>query len=257
MKYPIDAVTTETFLGHLVQHDRAQRQLILALTGLLQEAMAEIGDDNEEWLKECRGILKIQKEIKASHETRIFNAKNGYPENHTVKVEANTLVGDIKPIETSVNVPGAQFNPEMNARANDAEKDFGGEMSEEDLARHFREKPKRKKDGEVDMSKKEPFQGMTLDQIEEWEAKQNNSNDIYKIKARVANLAVGISGGSLTPVGEMMVNSFVHVLNDLYKYAEGLTDKEQKIKLIEQIRKHEGMPGNLIAAASAGVRNKK
>lgn len=106
------------------------------------------------------------------------------------------------------------------------------------------------------MSEKEPFKNMTLEQIEEWERKQENANDIWKVKSRVQNLASGISGGNLTAVGTMMVNSFVHVVKDLYDFAETIPDKSLRIALIERVRKHESMPGTLIAAASAGVKSK-
>jgi hypothetical protein len=92
---------------------------------------------------------------------------------------------------------------------------------------------------------------MSLEEIEEWEAKQDNSNEIYKIAARVKNLA---RGGSLnlTPAGEALCNTFVHVAKELYDFAEKIEDKDLKIKLTELIRKHENMPATLIAAMGAG-----
>lgn len=256
MRYPIDPLTAESFFGHLVSHDRAQRQLIKALSELLKEAMNEMGADDTEWHSEAQKLFKIQANINMLHENRLFNAKNGHPDNHTVKIDPPANIDAVQPIAQPVSVPGVVLNPEQNARLNDAEKAFGEEMSEEDLARHFGEKTSRvKKD--VDFSKASPFSGMTLEQINEWEAKQNNSNDVYKIKARVQNLAVGISGGNLTPVGEMMANTFVHVLKDLYDFAETIPDKSLKITLIEKIRKHESAPGNLIAAANSGVKGSR
>ena len=254
MKYPIDAVTTETFLGHLVAHDRAQRNMIQALTLLLQEAMNEMGAEDTEWYDEAKKLMQVQKKIKAEHETRLFNAKNGYPDKSLVNVNVSQELGPIIPIGDNINVPGASIGPEQSAKLSEMEKGFGEELSEDELAKHFSERPKKAKKDGVDMSAKEPFKGMSLDEIEAWEAKQQNSNDIYKIKGRVQNLAVGISGGNLTAVGEMMVNSFVHVVKDLYDFADTIHDKSLKIALTERIRKHESMPGTLISAASAGVK---
>lgn len=259
MKYPIDGLTTETFFGHLIASDRAHRQMIQALTLLLTEAMNEMDmEDNgrySEWYDEAKKMLELQKRLKVEHENRLFNAKNGHPDKSSVEVTV-VQTGKIDSSSDIIHVPGIKIDPEMNAKLNEAEKGFGEEMSEDDLAKHFREKPKKNVVRGVDMSKKHPFKGMTLEEIEEWEAKQDNSNDIYKIKARVQNLVAG-TGGSLTAVGEMMVNSFVHVAKDLYDFAETIPDKEIKINLIERVKKHENMPASLIAAVSGGVRVKK
>lgn len=257
MKYPIDPLTTESFFGHLISHDRAQRQLIQALSGLLKEAMGEPGAEDAEWCDEAKKLFKMQAQINMLHENRIFNAKNGHPDNHTVTIEGPAATGKIDSQGDIIHVPGVQINPEMNVKLNEAEKAFGEELSEEELERHFNQRSSKKAKGEVDMSKKEPFKGMSLEEIEAWEAKQENSNDIYKVKGRIQNLAVGISGGNLTAVGEMMVNSFVHVVKDLYDFADTVQDREVRIKLIERIKKHESMPGTLISAASAGVKVKK
>jgi hypothetical protein len=254
MKYPIDPATTESFFGHLISHDRAQREFIKALSGLLKEAMGEMGANDTDWYREAKSLFKIQANINMLHENRLFDAKNGHQDKHTVTVEGPIPTGNTV-IESKVSVPGVQIDPETNVKLNEAEKEFGAEMTEEELARMFGEKPK--KNTGVDLSAKNPFKGMTLEQIEEWEAKQNNSNDIYKIKARVQNLAVGISGGNLTPVGEMMANTFVHLFKDLYDFAEAIPDKELKIALIEKIRVHEAAPGNLISAAMSGVKGPK
>lgn len=266
MKYPIDPLTTETMFGHLIQNDRAQKQLILALSGLLREAMDEMGADDTPWYDEAQKLFKIQHAIKMDHETRLFNAKNGHPDKSQVEITVIAETGKTDALNEQVNVAGITINPEMNVRLNEAEKDFGGEMSEEDLARLFgeqsrRPKPKQKKlkdmsQGEINRTSPEELQKL-VDEAEEDERAQENSNDIYKIKGRVQNLAVGISGGNLTPVGEMMVNTFVHVIKDLYDFAETLPDKNTRVMLTERIRKHEGMPGNLIHAASAGVKGAK
>jgi len=257
VKYPIDPQTTETFLGHLTTHDRAQRKLIAALTGLLIEAMNESGMEDTDWYPEAKKLLKQQAAVKTEHENRLFNAKNGHQERHDVKVEISATPDLNTPIIEAVALPGNIIvSPEVNHELTKIEAGFGEEISEAELERMFNEKSKKKTlSGEVDLSKQQPFKGMTLQEIEEWERKQENSNDIYKIKGRVQNLAVGISGGNLTPVGEIMVNSFVHVLKDLYEFAErDLINREDKVKMIERIRKHESMPGTLIAAAAGGVR---
>lgn len=245
MRYPIDHLTVEQLFGHLISHHRAQEDLIKKLNGLLIEAMTNLDEeDNNEFFRDVKLLMKLQHENAMANETRKFNEKNGHGKAHN---------SDTAAVQQAANLAQKQFNPEENARANEAEKSFGEEMSEEDLARHFSEAPKRKKKGGVDMAAKDPFKEMSLDEIEAWEAKQNNSNDIYKIKARVANLARS-GGGSLTSQGEMLCNTFVHVLVDLYQFADTIPDKEMKIKFIERIRKHEGMPGTLINAAGAGVK---
>lgn len=254
MKYPIDAVTAETFYGHLIAHDRAQRNMVQALTLLLQEAMREPGAEDTDWFQEAKNLMKMQAKIKVENENRLFNAKNGHHENSTVNVNVSSNMEPVIPIGDNINVPGASIGPEQSAKLSEMEKGFGEELSEEELAKHFSERPKKAKKDGIDMSVKEPFKGMTIEEIEAWEDKQQNSNDIYKIKGRVQNLAVGISGGNLTPVGEMMVNSFVHVVKDLYDYASTLADNRIRMELTERIRKHEGMPGNLISAAASGVK---
>lgn len=242
-------------MGHLVAHERAQRQMVTAISVLLQEAMNEAGAEYALWYEDAKAVLELQKKLKNEHENRIFNEKNGHAEKpvHLTPEIVKENYSDIMP---SIGMGGMQLDPQTNASMNQYEaKSFGEEMSEEELARHFREKTQKKKD-KIDISAKEPFKDMSIEEIESWEAKQNNSNDIYKVKARVANLARG-AGASLTPVGEMMVNSFVHVVKDLYDFADTIPDKELKIKLIERVRKHENMPGSLIAAVNSSVTVKK
>lgn len=257
MKYPIDPLTTETFFGHLIANDRAQRKTIQALSQLLTLAMSEMGMEDTDWYDEAKKFFQLQRKLQIEHETRIFNAKNGHPDTAIVKVDTGIEVGPVEEVKEVTHVPGITIDPQMNAELNEKEKAFGEEMSEEDIARLFNERPKKKSVSGVDMSQKDPFKNMSLEEIREWEQKQDNSNDIYKIKARVGNLAVSISGGSLTPVGTMMVNSFVHVVKDLYTFADTIPDKTLKIALVERIRSHESMPGSLIAAASAGVKMKR
>lgn len=239
MKYPIDSKTTETYLGHLVAHDRAQCQLVQALTILLQTAMSEMGMEDTEWYPEAEKLLRMQDRLKVDHENRIFNENNQPYSSPDITQNLGVVSGQIT-------------DPHMNANISEREKEFGEEMTEEDLVKHFREKVSKKSKNGLDLSKKD----LTLEDIKDWERKQDNSNDIYKIKARVQNM-VAATGGSLTSVGEMMVNSFVHVAKDLYDFAETIPDKPLKIKLIERIRKHESMPATLIAATSANVKVNK
>lgn len=255
MKYPIDAITTEHLLGQLITHERAQRALITSLSLLLADAMAAAEYDDEGWYVEAKAFLKAQKQLKADHETRLFNEKNGHAEKNETKLTpetANKAYQNTMPAFGLVNIE----DPELAQKLNQTESKFGEELSESELERMFGEKKKPRLKKGVDLEEVNPFHNMTLEEINKWEAEQNNSNDIYKVKARVANLARS-SGGSLTPVGEMMVNTFVHVVMDLYAFADTIPDKEMRIKLIERVRKHEGMPGTLIDAATAGVRNKK
>lgn len=252
MKYPIDSQTINTMQAHLVAHERAQNDLIMALYVCLAAAMDEMGMEDTEWYPEAKKLMEFREKLKTYHENRIFNEKNGHAEHLVMSPE--TVKANYAEMVPSLGI-GQITDAETNVKMNEAEKSFGEEMSAEEVARLFKE-PVRKDKDKVDMSQKQPFKGMTLEEIEEWEAKQQNSNDIYKIKARVQNSAVAVSG-NLTPVGEMMVNSFVHVLKDLYDYAETLNDKESKIKLVERVRKHEGMPGNLIAATKSQVSVKK
>jgi hypothetical protein len=147
----------------------------------------------------------------------------------------------------SVN-PGQQFDNVLDAQISAKESEFGEEMSEAELEKAFgaagRAQP-------VEQSK--PLNKMSLDDIKSWEAQQNNSTDIYKIKARVSNLARE-TGGSLTGQGDILCNTYVHVLKSFYDFAEKIEDPTTRIRLIELIRSQEGMPGTVISAAGAGVK---
>jgi hypothetical protein len=92
----------------------------------------------------------------------------------------------------------------------------------------------------------------TPEEAKEWEDKHNNSNDIYKVNARVRNLARG-GGASLTAMGEMLCNTYTHVLVALYAFAEKTKDEQ----LAALVRSHENMPANVIYAAKAGVKIEK
>src|SRR5581483_1815949 len=85
--------------------------------------------------------------------------------------------------------------------------------------------------------------------------KPPEKHGIYEINARVKNLARG-SGGSLTPVGDMLCNTYTHVLKDFYNFAETLPEPHKTI-MLALISRHEDMPLNVIAAAVVGVNRKK
>lgn len=147
--------------------------------------------------------------------------------------------------------PGQQFDPILDARVSKEEESFGEEMSDEELLGIFGE-IKQPEQGK----KYKPLKEMTLEEIKSWEKDQENSTDLYKIKARVANLARE-TGGQLTAQGEMLCNSYVHVMKSFYDFAETVQDPQIKLALIKLIRNNEDMPGIVIAAAGAGVREKK
>lgn len=258
MKYPLDEATLNESLGHIIAHERAQRLTIQLITGLLIEAMAtdEI-DGEEEWYKEADKFLQLQQQLKMDHENRIFDednlrkARNMLPKDRTPSIH-HSVARATSPVNAPVlsGTGSGLFDAMRDQNLNKHENSFGEELSERDLAAHFSESPAKSKKKK---EKKTKLENMTLDEINEWEAKQNNSNDLYKIKARVANIARG-SGASLTEHGEALCNTFVHVLKALYDFAEQIEDKSTRIKLIETIRKQEGMPGNLIEATKAGVK---
>lgn len=82
--------------------------------------------------------------------------------------------------------------------------------------------------------------------------KPQNPNDLYTINARVKNLARNISGGHLTPVGDILCNSVTHLLKKLYTFSETLpaAEKEALEKILSNA---EAMPGDVIYASRAGI----
>jgi hypothetical protein len=227
MKYPLDQATYVETVGSIIEHEKTQTLLIQKMGDLLGIAIDSSYNENDEpWVKEAETLLKDLQTLRVYHESRRFNEANLRAQN---------------PEKTT---------PIINALSEEPSE--AGEMSEEELAKHFKEK----KEGRKQKEKAKRLEEMSLDEIESWEKTQENSNDIYKIKARVANLARG-GNMNLTPVGEILCNSYVHVLKALYDFAEKLDDKNVKIQLIQLIRNNEGMPGNIIAAAAAGVKMKK
>lgn len=115
----------------------------------------------------------------------------------------------------------------------------GESMSESEIASHFGEKVKRRK--------KKKKEIITKEDAEQYEKEQNESNDIYKVAARVKNYARS-GGGQLTPVGEGLCNAFTHTLMTLYNFAETLSE-DDKNRLLAVLKEQEKMPAQFIAAA--------
>lgn len=223
MKYPLDEKTFSETIAHLVNNQTIHSAVIQNMSVLLEDATFLVDKEVQtDWHLATTTLLSELKSIGAYHETRRFNEANGHTE-----------------------IPQPVQQPILDA----PESDFGGEMSEDELAKMFKERPKMK-------VKEKPLKEWTMDEIESWEKAQENSNDIYKVAARVKNLARG-SNASLTQQGEMLCNTYVHVLMDLYQFASHIEDDVLRINLTRLIKGHEGMPGTLIAAAGAGVNVKK
>ena len=279
MKYPLDQATFNETVSHLVSHANMQTVLIDKMSDLLNGAMQASEHDDDDWYKEAGILLEDLTKLQVDHESRRWNEANYQnqvdagvfkkpknfvipPRSRVVKHLAQQETSaepngfPVAPLDTIIDpvvagLQNIQFDVAMDAKASKQEESFGEEMSEEELGRHFNQRRVKKKKDEP----KRPHQ-MTMEEILAWEAKQDNSNDLYKIKARVANLARG-GNASLTKQGEMLTNCYVHVLKAFYDFAETIEDKTVKISLINLIRSNEGMPGNLIAAAGAGVTIKK
>ena len=81
---------------------------------------------------------------------------------------------------------------------------------------------------------------------------ENDQNDLYRIAARVKNLAKETTG-SLTPQGEILCNCYAHVLKSFYEFSKTLPEKDGTI-LHNLIRTHESMPSDVISASFAGIK---
>lgn len=159
------------------------------------------------------------------------------------KLRAEVTKHDEPPIEMESD---KRLDYAEEQKLNMAEEDFGTPWTEVELAKHFNEPPP-----------PEPVPNkLTNGEILAQEIAQDNSNDIYKLSARVKNLARG-NGMGLTPMGDVLCNTYTHVLKAFYTFAETISDQDTKDKLVRLIRTHEDMPGNVIAAAGAGVKAKK
>lgn len=251
MNYPIDNKAVEELAGALqgsanaiVLHDRAMRKDLLVLTDLVQEAVKSGKLLETIWHDEADAFLKTLKRRKLDDANLRFNQKNGQA--------VPTIVGALTE-ENFVPVVGkdAYETAKLESNFNRVENEFGPAMDEAELARYFNEPTPV---NAVDRMKK-PLTKMTLEEIEKWEKDQDNSNDVYKVNARVKNLARG-EGAALTPVGDILANTYTHVLLAFYKFADTL-NQEDKVRMYEVVRSQEGFAGTVINAAGAGVRTKK
>lgn len=247
-KYPLDAKALEDISRDILQHDRAQCELIAGLCALLREGLNEVDSENE-WAEDVEKVLNAMRSRRLDYENHRFNQKNGYKVNQNSPYAANETLNKSPAtpdhvVETVLK--SGRIDLMGEAQLNSVEAGFGGEMDEADIARHFDEQPKKKK-------KPKKTKQMTLEELESLEKAMDNSNDIYKVSARIKNLARG-TDASLTGVGDMLCNTFTHVAKNLYDFADTISDKETKLKLIELIRQNENMPAQFIAAIKNGVR---
>lgn len=121
-----------------------------------------------------------------------------------------------------------------------------GEMSEEELAKHFAAQGGLKSGpNEPKVSPKPDLD--TLQGIKKWEESQDNATDIYKIKARIQNEASAAANANLTQQGEMLVNCFTHVIKAFYDFADRIVDPKVRQELRVLIRSQENMPARFMA----------
>lgn len=222
-QYPLDDEGIGRVFNQLLEHNRAQSELVNRLADYLKQALTYVEEDcdDDTWFEETEMLLKNIHKRKIDFDNFRFDQKNGH------KLE------DISPYAQGI------------------EEGFGDTMTEEELARHFGEPlPKKPK-------KSKSIDKMSLEEIEAWEAAQNGSNDIYKVAARMKNAARMAVQGNLTPQGEMVVNTFAHMVKAFYDFANVVSDKETQIRLTELIKKQEELPANLISALWAGVKEAK
>lgn len=226
-KFPLDERGVQNITSSLIKNHQAQEQLISKLTDFLYQSMAEIDTDPEdmEWYEGAVKLLEHMKKREIEFANLRFDQSNGH--------KADVL----SPYEAEVDCGEKDQDEEVK------------EWSEVELAKHFGEPLAPEKKTKKNVAK------MTLEEIESWEKAQDNSNDIYKVSARVKNLAR--TAGNLTSQGEMLCNSFTHVVMAFYDFAGRLEDTDTKIKLIELTRSKEGMPADFIGAAQANVKPSK
>lgn len=251
MKYPLDAETFIETVTMLVENNKMQQILVDKMKGLLEQAMTDAETDDSQWYDDAEDLLKDLHALKTYHESRRFNEtnfRNQYGFEATQKADASIARLNLPPSEiVQVQDEDVTVN----------------ELSEDDMSRFFSEKRKEKryrpnrslKQMSHDEIAKAPVADLKelLQQATAEEIAMDNSNDIYKIKARVANLARG-PGMQLTAQGQQLCNTFVHVLKSLYDFADRIPYEDVRTKLISLLRSHENMPGILIAAAGAGVK---
>lgn len=237
-KYPLDARAIQDISRDLVQNDAANREVITTLAQFLVLAMEDATEndiEDSDWYEDANLFLQSLNKRTMDFETHRFNQKN------------NHFVGKVSPYEDS-----RPMDLYQEGKLNAMESEFGEELSESDIAQFFKEpviKTKKKKTKKLEK--------MSLEEIESWEKQQDNSNDIYKVSARIKNLARQGAGANLTTAGDVLCNSHTHLCKAFYDFAETIQDKDTKIKLIDLVRNNEGMVANVISALSAGVSIKK
>jgi len=230
-KYPIDSDGVVDLTRCLVRQDEAQKAIIRKLVKFLREAMSYVHDESG-WYEDAERLIQSLYQRDLDFKNFRFDKGNGHKKDQ------------ISPYEED----------EMHNEDDDYSPDNGIEtpMSAEELAAHFGET--------LPAIPKKPVKAinkMSLEEIKEWEAQQDNSNDIYKIAARIKNEARGKHGeATLTTVGVSLCNMFTHMLKSFYDFAETIPDKEVKIRLIELIRRQEKVPGDFIRAMHSGVHSK-
>jgi hypothetical protein len=251
-KYPLDQEGVLQVVSSIVDSNSAQQELVMKLCCLLEEAVVFIGDDSLSICKKSKELIQSIDRRKMDFANLRFDQKNGH---NTEKLSpyGDSVHGNVLPSAArSVSYGDVSLRPggniEREMASNDTEENLGEPWTPEELARHFGEPPPKK------AKKEKEFSSMTLEEIKEWEMQQANSNDIYKISARVKNLARQDGLASLTSVGESLCNTYTHVLKALYDFAETISDREVKVRLINVIRNQESMPANFIAAIHANVK---
>lgn len=238
-----------------VAQDSSLRADIKELSDFVKEAMLFEEAKGTIWYDQADAFMKTLQRRDLDAVNMRFNQKNGYPmppivvEGSSGVVDVNQMPpGNISPVGDNDRHALAKLEQELNTR----EAGFGEEMDEAALAEFFREQTPAPKGDRL----KKPLNKMSIKEIEEWEEEQNSATDIYKISARVKNLARGESGRSLGNQQEMLCNSFCHVLKVFYDFADTLP-KDQRKKLVQLTMSQEGVPANLISAAAASVNVQK
>jgi len=130
-------------------------------------------------------------------------------------------------------------------KLNYEENSKGEVMSASEVAAHFGEEPP--KEAEKSLPK-------TKEEAEAFVKAQEESEDIYKVAARVKNEARS-SGASLTAQGEALCNTFVHLFVAIYEFSNKIPDEKLRAELKALVRKNEAVPGGYIAAMMAGVQS--
>jgi hypothetical protein len=245
MKYPLDEQGIKDIAEDIVQNHRAQMTLIGDLSELLRTAMECVSEedaDEHPWLDDANTLLSSLVSRRVEFENHRFNQKNGY----------NTTSRSPFPAAPHEHIGPIDIKKEAELNAHEAQ-EFGGEMSEAEIANLFRDKPAIK--SIVKKKKKQPkLNKMSLSEIENWEAAQDNATDIYKVSARIKNAARMAVKANLTPQGDMIANTFTHVVKGIYDLADTVPDKEIRMKLTKFARSQEEGAAGLISALSSGVR---